>query len=464
MLKLAAKYLKTPDIISLGGGVPCPEYFPLDSLTLHVPNPPNFTEAATRSNGASLTIGKYDTVQHNSEYDLAIGVNYGQATGAAQMLRFVTEHAEITGLRPRYADWRMSLTVGSTGALEQALRMLCDRHRGDKVLMDEFAFSTALETAEPLGIKVVGVPMDEEGLLPAAMDEILTNWNVASGGRKPHVLYTVPSGQNPTGATMGVARRREVYEVCQKHDIFIIEDDPYYFLQMDPYGNSSSTTTSSKDSTVDSFLASLLPSILSMDVDGRVLRMDSFAKVVMPGARMGWVTASEQIIERYIRHAEVASQGPAGLSQVVLHKLLDSHWGHEGYFQWLMHLRAEYTARRDVIVGACEEFLPRDVVSWAPPAAGMFQWLRVRHPDVGRRQRSAADVEEEIFRLCIDKGVLVARGSWFAAELDKDKQPGEDLFFRATFAAAAPEQMREAIRRFGEAVRASCWMSSPPRV
>ena len=81
------------------------------------------------------------------------------------------------------------------------------------------------------------------------------------------------------------------------------------------------------------------------------------------------------------------------------------------------------------------------------------QWFRVNytlHPDAGKR--SIPEIEEEIFNSCIDKGVLVARGSWFTAEHDK---PPEDLFFRATFASASGENMREAIRRFGEAVRAS---------
>lgn len=373
MLKQAAKHLKKPGLISLGGGVPCPEYFPFESISMKVPVPPDFSEAATKQTGTTLTVGKHDTTTNPAaEYDLAIGLNYGQATGAAQMIRWVTEHTELTH-NPPYADWRSCLSVSSTGALEQALRMFCDRARGDAVLMDEFAFSTALETAEPLGIKVVGVPIDEQGLLPAAMDDVLSKWDVQAraGKRKPHVLYTVPSGQNPTGTTMGVERRREVYAVCQKHDIFIIEDEPYYFLQMDPYEPASSSTTQHPES-IDAFRASLIPSLLSMDTDGRVLRLDSFSKVVIPGARTGWVTGSEQVIERYIRHAEVASQGPAGLSQVVLHKLLDEHWGHEGYFRWLMHLRAEYTQRRDVILAACDDFLPREVVSWTPPAAGMF--------------------------------------------------------------------------------------------
>lgn len=380
MLKQAAKYLKTPGIISLGGGVPCPEYFPFESISMKVPVSPNFSEEDTKKTGKTVTIGKHDSTENpDAEYDLAVGLNYGQATGAAQMIRWVTEHTELTS-NPPYADWRACLSVSSTGALEQALRMLCDRHRGDAILMDEFAFSTALETAEPLGIRVVGVPIDDQGLLPAAMDDILANWDAkARGGkRRPHVLYTVPSGQNPTGTTMGAQRRREVYAVCQKYDVFIIEDEPYYFLQMDPYealdsqAASSYSSSSSPPESIDAFRASLLPSLLSMDTDGRVLRLDSFSKVVIPGARTGWVTGSEQVIERYIRHAEVASQGPAGLAQVVLHKLLDEHWGHEGYFRWLMHLRAEYTKRRDVILAACADFLPREVVSWTPPQAGMF--------------------------------------------------------------------------------------------
>ena len=480
MLKQAARYMKKPGLISLGGGLPRSEYFPFDSLTMKVPVPPEFSEDAIETSGKDITIGKYDAQKPEMEYDLAIGLNYGQATGSPQMLRWVTEHTELV-FHPPYADWRSCLTVGSTGALEQALRMFCDKNRGDAVLMDEFAFSTALDTTEPLGIKVIGVEMDNEGLLPESMDAILSNWDPKerNGVRKPHVLYTVPSGQNPTGATMGVQRRRDIYAVCQKHDVFILEDEPYYFLQMEPYVKGGESVETKALESVEGFLDSLMPSLLSLDVDGRVLRMDSFSKVVIPGSRMGWVTASEQVIERYIRHAEVASQGPAGLSQVVLHKLLDEHWGHEGYFRWLMNLRHEYTERRNVLLKACEDLLPAEVVSFNPPAAGMFvsylpfpavsglwsdvlltesfplpkQWLKVDyslHPDAGKR--SIPEIEEEIFQSCIEKGVLVARGSWFTAEREK---PPKDLFFRATFATASPENMREAIRRFGEAVRTS---------
>ncbi|KAJ4297102.1 Aromatic/aminoadipate aminotransferase 1 [Collariella sp. IMI 366227] len=362
--------------------------------------------------------------------------------GSAQMTRFVTEHTELVGAPP-YEDWRVCLTAGSTAALEQTLRMFCDgRGRGDSLLTEEFSFSTALETAGPLGVKVVGVKMDGEGVVPGVMDEILSGWDVkARGGQEAACTVYRAERAESDGATQSEERRREIYEVARRHDVFIVEDEPYYYLQMQDEGREA-------PGGVEEFLEGLIPTYLSMDVDGRVLRMDSFSKVVVPGSRMGWITASEQIVERFIRHAEVCNQGPSGFSQVILHKLLDEQWGHEGYLGWLMNLRMEYTKRRDVMAGACEEFLPREVVSWNSPKAGMVD--HEKHPHASTK--SILEIEEEIFNSCISKGVLVARGSWFRAEQDV---PPSALFFRATFAAATPENMREAIRRLGKAIRES---------
>lgn len=283
---------------------------------------------------------------------------------------------------PPYQDWGCCLTVGNTSALDIALRMFTER--GDYLLCEEYMFSSAIESAGPLGLKLVGIKMDEQGLLPEHLDALLCDWD-AGAKKKPAVLYTVPSGQNPTGATQSADRRRAIYAVAQKHDLYILEDEPYYFLQMAPYtaaaGASPSPSspppppseeTSSSPLTHEAFLAALVPSLLSMDVDGRVLRLDSFSKVVAPGSRTGWVTGSDQVVERFVRHNEVSVQTPSGFAQLVLFKLLDEHWGHAGYLDWLIHLRLQYTRRRDVMLRACERFLPREVVRWTPPAAGMF--------------------------------------------------------------------------------------------
>ncbi|KAI9806945.1 MAG: Aromatic/aminoadipate aminotransferase 1 [Piccolia ochrophora] len=437
-----------PGVISLGGGLPSSDYFPFEHLDIKVPLAPHFSEEETRDSGTVLTVGKHDVAEGKGHYDLGIALNYGQGTGSAQMLRFVTEHTEIVH-DPPYRDWQCCLTVGSTSALDMAFRMFTQR--GDTILSEEYTFSTAVETAAPMGIKIAGVKMDAEGLLPDDMDELLTNWDEsARGASKPWLLYTVPSGQNPTGATQGAERRRRIYAVAQKHDLYILEDEPYYFLQMQPYTGLSASPVPPPESH-DAFLKSLIPSLLSMDTDGRVMRMDSFSKVISPGARVGWITASEQVVERFVAHNNVSIQTPSGISQLVLHKLLDEHWGHAGYLDWLMYLRLEYTQRRDAILHACETHLPADVVRWNPPVAGMFLWLQIdwrKHPHA--TTWDMADIEEEIFQACVSRAVLVARGSWFCAQKDV---PHPFMFFRVTFAAAPADKMVEAIKRVGDALR-----------
>ena len=278
-LKQAAKFLGKPGIISLGGGLPAAEYFPFADLSIKVPQVPNFSEQETEANGVVLHSGKHDLVEDKSIFDISTAFNYGQGCGAAQLLRWVTEHTELVH-DPPYQDWACNITVGSSSALDMALRMFCQR--GDYIMSEEYTFSAAVETAAPMGIKVAPIKMDEEGLLPGALDDVLTNWNPEqhNGAKRPNVLYTVPTGQNPTGATQGAERRRQIYRICQKHDIYIFEDDPYFFLQMQPYVAGS--MASPPPPKHDDFIKSLEPSYLRLDVDGRVMRMDSFSKSSAP--------------------------------------------------------------------------------------------------------------------------------------------------------------------------------------
>lgn len=333
-----------------------------------------FSSAEMHDSGVVVEAGKHDLAEDKSIFDIATAFNYGNGTGAAQLLRWIVEHTELVH-KPPYADWSCTMSVGSTSATDMALRMFTQR--GDYILSEEYTFATAVETAAPMGVRVAGVRMDEQGLLPygpGGLDDVLANWDAdgkRGGARKPFLLYTVPTGQNPTGATQGTKRRRDIYRVAQKHDLYILEDEPYYFLQMQPYTGPGAPDIPPPKSH-EEFLKSLVPSLLSMDVDGRVMRFDSFSKVIAPGSRVGWVTASAQVVERYFKHADVSTQGPSGMSQLILFKLLDEHWGHGGYLDWLVHIRMEYTKRRDCVLEACEKYLPKEIVSWKPPMAGMF--------------------------------------------------------------------------------------------
>jgi aromatic amino acid aminotransferase I / 2-aminoadipate transaminase len=437
-------------LISLGGGLPSSDYFPLDELSFKFPAVGRFSAKDMHENGEVLTAGKHDMAEDKSGFDIATALQYGQGHGAAQLLRWMVEHTEIIH-NPPYQDWSCTMTVGNTSAFEMALRMFTNP--GYWMLSEMYTFPAAVEAAAPLGVKVAGVQVDEYGMRADSLDEVVSNWDVnVRGGPKPFLIYTVPTGQNPTGSTQTLERRKAIYAVAQKHDLFILEDEPYYFLQMQPYTGPNEPELPPPKSH-EEFLHSLVPSYLSLDVDGRVMRMDSFSKVIAPGSRVGWITATEQICKRYSTHADLSTQNPSGISQLMLYKLLEEHWGHAGYLDWLVHMRMEYTGRRNAILDACEKHLPREIVSWVPPMAGMFHWLHLdvtKHPHFGKK--SVAEIEDEIFHKNIQAGTLLSKGSWFFAERDAAV---ETLFFRATYAAAPLEQIQEAIRRFAQAVRES---------
>ncbi len=119
-------------------------------------------------------------------------------------------------------------------------------------------------------------------------------------------------GQNPTGVTLGVDRRADLYALCHKYDVIIIEDDPYWYLQY-PSAIRSSPSPPRKQVSGSgySFLDSLVPSYLSLDTDGRVIRLDTFSKTVAPGCRLGWTTAQPALVERMLRIAETSTQQPS---------------------------------------------------------------------------------------------------------------------------------------------------------
>jgi aromatic amino acid aminotransferase I len=144
--------------------------------------------------------------------------------------------------------------------------------------------------------------MDSEDALLESMDEILSTWDEESrGARKPHVLYTVPSGLNPTGAAQSLNGIATYMQLARSMASTLSKMSRTILFKCPPY-----KPTKGKDATIisspkgiESFLTGLIPSYLNLDVDGRVLRMGSFSKVLVPGSRLGWIAASAQIAEGY---------------------------------------------------------------------------------------------------------------------------------------------------------------------
>ena len=102
----------------------------------------------------------------------------------------------------------------------------------DALLVESPTFSGSLAYLHPIGCRLVGVPCDAKGLCPEALEQTLQHWDDArEGARRPRVLYTIPSGANPTGASQDLERKRRVYEVARRYELLVLEDDPYHWLQ-----------------------------------------------------------------------------------------------------------------------------------------------------------------------------------------------------------------------------------------
>ncbi|KAF2498737.1 PLP-dependent transferase [Lophium mytilinum] len=442
VLKAAAIVKAPDDTITLGTGRPAAEFYPWRSMAMR-----GVDESWRQRGGAEISC----TTGENG-YDLAVALNYGFAAGSPQLLRFVTEHVEMIR-DPPYGDWECCLTCGTTSAIDLILQILCNR--GDWILAEEYTYPGTIDATKSQGLKMLGVKMDAQGLIPDDLDLKLRAWDIASG-KKPAVLYMIPTGHNPTGTTQSAERRKAIYRIAESHDLLIIEDDPYSFLQLETDA-SEPQADSSAQALVDRYMSQLPVSYLSLDASGRVIRLDSTSKVIAPGLRCGWMTACSQIVAKFLARTEVSTVSPSGVSQVMLYKLLDETWGHEGFLGWLRNLSAQYRQRRDILVEACVRYLPTSICSWVIPAEGMFLWVRVdlskcamMSPGYGRQEGPlpSSSIEDQILSQAKANGVLVNKGSLFRVD---HIYPAE-ICFRLTFAAAPQGDLDRAVSRFGDAV------------
>lgn len=240
----------------------------------------------------------------------------------------------------------------------------------------------------------------------------------------------------------------------------IIEDDPYWNLQ---YGISTQTAAD--------FLKTLVPSFLSLDVDGRVIRLDTFSKTIAPGCRLGWITAQPRICEQLIRLTDATSQQPSGISQAIVVQLLRSTWGMDGWARWLEKLQHNYRKRMVTMATIFQEGRqtqtasgPVEMFSFNWPMGGMFLWVKVElqlHP-----LRGAVDSErlmQALWVLCTQEPyrVLSNPGRDFAANETIRKERAH-LYLRFCFASVGEGILAQKSRSFVEACQ-HFWTFQEPK-
>ena len=305
-----------------------------------------------------IVAGEKDPVR---KIDLATALQYGTAEGYPPLLSFIRQFTRdhLHPSVPYLGGPEVVLTCGSTDGFSKTLDLLIDpwsetaddmRDRPG-MLCEPFIYASILTQVQPRGVQVVTVETDEHGMAahgPGGLEDVLANWDYEKG-KRPSFMYTVTFvppqlfpetwhsnsqqltssnhhslGHNPTGLVLSVERKKELYAVCSKYDVIIVEDEPYWYLQFPsaaieearsrgqeppppPQEGGQAAGYKPPVSSGYEFLDSLTPSFLSVDTDGRVIHLDTFSKTIAPGCRLGWITAQPNIIDKLIRYASASS-------------------------------------------------------------------------------------------------------------------------------------------------------------
>lgn len=341
-----------------------------------------------------------------SAIDKALGTRpsrslaYGPAQGSLPLREWIAEDMTRRGM-PTDPD-EVLITNGSQQAIDLIARAFLDR--GDLVLLENPTYSGAISTFHSFGARLAGLPMDGEGLVSGAIPS-----RTARGGAK--LLYTIPSFQNPTAGVMSEPRRRQILEEAAAAGLLVIEDDwasDLRFEGIDP------------------------PTLRSLDPDGRVIYVSTFAKKLIPSLRIGWIAAAKPIVERLTILKQINDCCTSPLIQAALYHFckdasLDRH---------LHRVRRTYRLRRDKMIAAMERHFPKPT-AWSTPPGGLFLWVRL--PEGVDSSAVAADAEQ--------RGVLVSRGEPF--HLDGGGQGN----LRLTFASSRPSEIDAGVRRLGSLLR-----------
>lgn len=450
-IKTTMKYFSDPDIIFLGAGMPPGDMFPFQSVSFESVSLDDDTSSSSTVKGCIGT--NKDDLELQDDIPLGRALQYGNSRGQPELVSFLKEHSTIFH-NIRYDDWDLITTAGSTQAWDACLRLFCNK--GDTVLLEEYTYSSSVEAATTQGLNCVAMKTDNHGIVPEELEKLLQNWNSHSQGPFPKLLYTIPNGQNPTGSTLKDERKPAIIKLASKFDLLIIEDDPYYFLQMNEFGQPQSTIpddlSSDPKEAKTQLLGQLSKSLLEWDYEGRVIRMDSVSKTFAPGCRLGWVIGPKYLLDSLWNYHEVSMQSTCGFAQTVINGMLQ-RWGQIGYMKWLLKLRNSYSIKRDHSLNQCFKYLPKDICSVNLPTSGMFFMVFIdakKHPQFESKFQSNTDLMEQyLYEKFVNRGLLLACSSWFRV----DPQKMDTLAFRGSYASVSAGKMEKGIRTLGDIIR-----------
>ncbi len=366
-----------PEVVSLAGGMPYTTALPLDAV------------------GAMMG----QLVAHNG----SAALQYGSGQGDLRLRERICEVMALEGIVGSPDD--VVVTVGSQQAIDIVSRVFLDP--GDVVLAEGPSYVGALATFAAAQAEVVHLPMDADGLVPAVLEETLGR--LARSGRRAKFLYTVPNFHNPAGITLSLARRPEIVALADRHDLLVLEDNPYGLLGFD---------------------GEPLPALRSLS-ESRVIYLGSFSKTFAPGLRVGWALAPHAVREKLVLMSESEVLCPPTFNQRAVVEYLET----QPWMEQVKVFRELYRERRDTMLDALASLMPAGC-SWTRPHGGFYVWLTLPEGLDAKVMQPRA----------VHARVAYVPGIGFYADGSGRRE------MRLSYCYPEPERIREGIRRLAGVV------------
>ena len=320
-IRVFAKLINDPKIISFAGGVPNPETFPAERIA----------EVAAR------------VVRERR----AVSLQYGPTRGLPRLCESIAAISRQRGVACTSDD--VLTTTGSQQALDLIAHTILDP--GDVVAVELPTYIGGSASFFARSARLVGVQQDDEGIVPESLREVALRLRSGQASRtRIKLLYTIPNFQNPSGRLMTQARRAAVLELAEEFDFLVIEDDPYGELV---YVEGADTTA-----------------MKSRDTGGRVLYLGSFSKVLAPGLRCGWIVAPKPLLERL----EIAKQAADLCSGMLDQSIVDELVAGDELGPQIERVRAFYRGKRGVLIEELERRFAGHA-RWTSADGGLFTFV-----------------------------------------------------------------------------------------
>ncbi|MBS2029426.1 MAG: PLP-dependent aminotransferase family protein [Deltaproteobacteria bacterium] len=370
------KVAERPDILSFAGGLPAPELFPV--------------EAIARAHA--------ETLARSGEQALQYSVTEGYAPLRAWISDRLARRGTTVGVD------NILVTTGSQQGIDLVAKVLLDP--GDVVAVENPSYLAALQVFSGYEASFEVVGSDDAGMRVDELEALIAR-------RKPKLIYIVADFHNPKGTTLSLERRLALVKLAAKHQIPILEDDPYGELR---------------------FRGERLPSLMALDEAGVVVQLGTFSKTLAPGMRIGWLAGSTQLVRACTTAKQAADLHSATLAQRAAATLLETF----DYDAHVEKIRAVYGERCLTMLGALEKHLPPGS-RWTRPDGGLFVWVRLP---------SGLRAEELLVPAVEQKVAFVPGSPFFAAEPERET-------LRLNFSNRPSELIELGMERLGRVVRAA---------